>query len=49
MKEGKITHSLYKTAEKFKNSNKLNIEFARIYGFQVDFEEILENDLPNYV
>ena len=38
VKEGRITHSLYKTAENLKIPINLIVEFARIYGFQVDFQ-----------
>ena len=38
VKEGKITHSLYKTADNLKIPINLIVEFARIYGFQVDFQ-----------
>tara|TARA_B100001540_G_scaffold102062_1_gene91988 strand:- start:1032 stop:2336 length:1305 start_codon:yes stop_codon:yes gene_type:complete len=45
VKEGKITHSLYKTAESLKIPINLIVEFARIYGFQVDFQrDIRKND-----
>ena len=45
VKEGKITHSLYKTAENLKIPINLIVEFARIYGFQVDFQrDIRKND-----
>jgi len=45
VKEGKITHSLYKTAENLKIPINLIVEFARIYGFQVDFQrDIQKND-----
>ena len=44
-KEGKITQSLYKTAIDLKVQPNLIIEFARIYGFQVDFQrDIRKND-----
>ncbi len=44
-KEGRITHSLYKTAENLKIPINLIVEFARIYGFQVDFQrDIRKND-----
>ena len=45
VKEGKIIHSLYKTAENLKIPINLIVEFARIYGFQVDFQrDIRKND-----
>ena len=37
-KEAKILQSLYKTAIKLKVKPNIIIEFARIYGFQVDFQ-----------
>ncbi len=44
-KEGKITHSLYKSAENLKIPINLIVEFARVYGFQVDFQrDIRKND-----
>ena len=44
-KEGIITQSLYKTAVDLKIKPNLIIEFARIYGFQVDFQrDIRKND-----
>jgi len=44
-KEGKITQSLYKTAVDLKVQPNVIIEFARIYGFQVDFQrDIRKND-----
>jgi len=44
-KEGKITQSLYKTAINLKVQPNVIIEFARIYGFQVDFQrDIRKND-----
>ena len=44
-KEGKITQSLYKTAIDLKVKPNIIIEFARIYGFQVDFQrDIRKND-----
>jgi murein DD-endopeptidase MepM/ murein hydrolase activator NlpD len=44
-KEGKITQSLYKTAIDLNVQPNLIIEFARIYGFQVDFQrDIRKND-----
>jgi len=44
-KEGKITQSLYKTAIDLKVQPNIIIEFARIYGFQVDFQrDIRKND-----
>ncbi len=45
VKEGRIVHSLYKTAENLKIPINLIVEFARIYGFQVDFQrDIRKND-----
>ena len=44
-KEGKITQSLYKTAIDLKVQPNVIIEFARIYGFQVDFQrDVRKND-----
>jgi len=44
-KEGKITRSLYKTAVDLNIQPNIIIEFARIYGFQVDFQrDIRKND-----
>jgi len=44
-KEGKILQSLYKTAIDLKIQPNVIIEFARIYGFQVDFQrDIRKND-----
>ena len=44
-KEGKITQSLYKTAIDLKIQPNVIIDFARIYGFQVDFQrDIRKND-----
>ena len=44
-KEGKITQSLYKTAVDLNVQPNIIIEFARIYGFQVDFQrDIRKND-----
>ena len=44
-KEGKITQSLYKTAIDLNIKPNIIIEFARIYGFQVDFQrDIRKND-----
>jgi murein DD-endopeptidase MepM/ murein hydrolase activator NlpD len=44
-KEGKISQSLYKTAIDLKVQPNIIIEFARIYGFQVDFQrDIRKND-----
>ena len=37
-KEGKITESLYKSATKLDIKPNIIVEFARIYGFQVDFQ-----------
>jgi hypothetical protein len=50
-KEGKITQSLYKTAIDLKVQPNVIIEFARIYGFQVDFQRDIrknENFQINY-
>ena len=44
-KEGKISQSLYKTATDLGVKPNLIIEFARIYGFQIDFQrDIKKND-----
>jgi len=44
-KEGKIIQSLYKTAISLNVQPNLIVEFARIYGFQVDFQrDIRRND-----
>ena len=44
-KEGKILHSLYKTAVDLNIQVNTIIDFARIYGFQVDFQrDIRKND-----
>jgi len=44
-KEGKIIQSLYKTAIDINIQPNVIIEFARIYGFQVDFQrDIRKND-----
>jgi len=44
-KEAKILHSLYRTAIDLKVQPNIIIEFARIYGFQVDFQrDIKKND-----
>ena len=44
-KEGKITESLYKAAVDLNVQPNIIIEFARIYGFQVDFQrDIRKND-----
>ena len=43
-KEGRITHSLYKTAENLKIPINLIVEFARVYGFQVDFQRDIRKD-----
>ena len=44
-KEGKITQNLYKTAIDLNVQPNVIIEFARIYGFQVDFQrDIRKND-----
>ncbi len=43
--EGKILHSLYKTAVNLDVQVNIIIDFARIYGFQVDFQrDIRKND-----
>ena len=45
-KEGKILKSLYKTAVDLNVQPNIIIEFARIYGFQVDFQrDIRKNDV----
>ncbi len=45
-KEGKILQSLYKTAIDLNVQPNIIIEFARIYGFQVDFQrDIRKNDI----
>ena len=44
-KESKITNSLYQTALNLKIKPNIIIEFARLYGFQVDFQrDIWKND-----
>ena len=44
-KEGKIVQSLYRSAVKNKIPPNIIVEFARIYGFQVDFQrDIRRND-----
>jgi murein DD-endopeptidase MepM/ murein hydrolase activator NlpD len=44
-KEGKITQSLYKAAIDLKIQPNIIIEFARIYGFQIDFQrDLRKND-----
>jgi len=44
-KEGRITQSLYQTAVELNVQPNIIIEFARIYGFQVDFQrDIRKND-----
>ena len=44
-KEGRILQSLYKTASDLNVPANIIIEFARIYGFQVDFQrDIRKND-----
>ena len=44
-KEGKITQSLYRTAVDLNVQPNIIIEFARIYGFQIDFQrDIKKND-----
>ena len=43
--EGKITQSLYRSAIKKKIPANIIVEFARIYGFQIDFQrDIRKND-----
>ena len=45
-KEGKITQSLYRTAINLNVQPNIIIEFARIYGFQIDFQrDIRKNDI----
>jgi len=45
-REGKILQSLYKTATNLKVQPNIIIEFARIYGFQIDFQrDIRKNDV----
>ena len=45
-KEGKISQSLYKSAIDLKIQPNIIIEFARIYGFQIDFQrDIRKNDI----
>ena len=45
VKEGKISQSLYKSATDLGIRPNLIVEFARIYGFQVDFQrDIRKND-----
>ncbi len=44
-KEGKITQSLYKTAVNLGIKANVIVKFARIYGFQIDFQrDIRKND-----
>ena len=44
-KEGKISQSLYRSAIKSNILPNIIVEFARIYGFQVDFQrDIRKND-----
>ena len=44
-KEGKILQSLYKSASKLNIKPNIIVEFARVYGFQVDFQrDIRKND-----
>ena len=44
-KEGKITQSLYKSAVKLDVKPNVIVDFAQIYGFQVDFQrDIRKND-----
>ena len=45
-KESKITNSLYQSALNLKMKPNIIIEFARLYGFQVDFQrDIWKNDV----
>jgi len=45
-REGKILQSLYKTATDLKVQPNIIIEFASIYGFQIDFQrDIRKNDI----
>tara|TARA_B100000989_G_scaffold298368_1_gene287347 strand:- start:37256 stop:38560 length:1305 start_codon:yes stop_codon:yes gene_type:complete len=45
LKEGVIKSSLYKSATQQKISSNVIIEFARLYGFQIDFQrDIRKND-----
>ena len=44
-KEGKILQSLYRSATKLEIPPNIVVEFARIYGFQIDFQrDIRKND-----
>jgi len=44
-KEGIITSSLYRTAKKLDIEDKIILDFANIYGFQIDFQrDIYKND-----
>ena len=44
-REGKITQSLYRSAIRKKIPANIIVEFARIYGFQIDFQrDIRRND-----
>ena len=44
-KEGRITQSLYRSASKQNIPANIIVEFARIYGFQIDFQrDIRKND-----
>ena len=44
-KEGKITDSLYRSATKLDIKPSIIVEFARVYGFEVDFQrDIRKND-----
>ncbi len=44
-KEGTIASSLYRTAKKLDIEDKIIIDFANIYGFQIDFQrDIYKND-----
>jgi len=50
LKEGKITRSLYQSATRSKIPPGVIVEFAQIYGFQVDFQrDIRKNDLYEIV
>jgi murein DD-endopeptidase MepM/ murein hydrolase activator NlpD len=42
--EGKILHSLYKTAVDLDVQVNIIVDFARIYGFQVDFQRDIRKD-----
>jgi len=50
LKEGKITRSLYHSANKSKIPPGIIVKFAQIYGFQVDFQrDIRKNDFYEIV